>query len=161
MSSQSNNLNAPEWVKSSSHSLVNERDLAIYMMGKEKGAEEYKEQIDDILKHNFTQSYEDTTRVLERLKDYQLNIISARLKIESIRSLKIILAIQQSDLLSEKIEDVYDFIYDLETQSNNSEYRVDFSIIKANENFDDQCVEGDGYIYKHRLLLNEKSPRTA
>jgi hypothetical protein len=150
-----------EWVKSSSYSLVNERDIAIFRMGKEQGAEEYKQQIETLLNENLSKSYNDTTKVLEKLREDNISVISARLKVKAINSLNIILSIKESELLNSKIDKIYNFIYDLEEVTNTENYTVDFSIIKANESFSDKRVESDGYIYKHRLLLNEETARTA
>lgn len=154
-------LSNTEWVKSSSYSLVNERDIAIFQMGKERGAVEEKEKIDHIISENFSKSYEHTSRVIKKLSDISVPVISARLKIKAINCLRIALAINSTDLSSEKIEEIYNFIYELEQSENSSDYSVDFSIIKANDSFNDETVENDGYIYKHRLLLDEESTRTA
>jgi hypothetical protein len=132
----------------------------MYARGKEKGVEEYKIQQENILNNNFVKSYEDTSKILKVLNDFKITVISARLKVENINNLKIALSIKQSEELNNKIEDIYNIIYDLEDSTNSDNYRIDFSIIKVNDNFSDKCVEGDGYIYKHRLFANEKRTRT-
>jgi hypothetical protein len=150
-----------EWVKSVSHSLVNERDIAIFQMGKEKGAKEESDRIQKIIENNLSKTYNDTTKVIEKFRAEKIDIISARLKVKSIYSFKIILAIKFSESVAEKMDNIYDFIFNLEKSINKENYFVDFSIIKANENFSDSKVENDGYIYKHRLIINEKSSRPA
>jgi hypothetical protein len=149
-----------EWVKSSSYSLVNERETAIYNMGKEKGVEEEKERFDSLIKENFQRSYNDTTQVLDKIKTSGIEVISARLKIKSINCLRVAVSLKKDNLSDDIIEDIYNFIYELETISNKEDYNIDFSLIKANEGFSDKSVENDGYIYKHQLV-NEKSSRTA
>lgn len=132
----------------------------MYAMGKEKGVEEYKKQRQDILNANFAKSYQDTNKILEVLRRFNISVISARLKVETLSNLKVALSIQQTEELNEKIEDIYNFICEVEDSSNSENYQVDFSIIKANDHFSDECVESDGFIYKHRMISDEKRARS-
>ena len=165
MKSLSNSFNSAsntEWVQSSNHSLNTAREQAIFSLGKEKGAEELKKEISDIYISLLTRSYEDTTKVLSVFKYLQLDVLSARLKVDSLNSLRVMIALRPNDKLFESLDTVYNHLYDVEEEINNDDYHVTFSIIKAFENsFSDASVENDGYIYKHRLSLDEKTTRPA
>lgn len=151
-----------EWVKSSSHSLNSQRERDIFSLGKERGAEEVRKEIQDLYLTHLTKSYEDTTRLLSYVKDLELDIISARLKVDSLTSLKVVIALKSDEKLLKSLDKLYNRLYDLEDEINSDEYDLRFSIIKANgESFSDKCVENDGYIYKHRLSLNEEEARPA
>lgn len=150
-----------EWVTTPSHSLVTKREMDMFLMGKENGVEEYKKKRQDIFNFNFVKSYDDANKILDIIKAFNIQVISARLKIEALNVFRIAISLKQTEELNSKIEDIYNSIYELEESESNDSYSVDFSIIKANESFDDKCVENDGYIYKHRLTINEESTRTA
>lgn len=150
-----------EWVTTPSHSLVTKREMDMFLMGKEKGVEEYKKKRQDIFNLNFAKSYDDANKILDIIKAFNIQVISARLKIEALNVFRIAISVKQTEVLNTKIEDIYNSIYELEESESNDTYSIDFSIIKANEHFDDKCVENDGYIYKHRLIINEESARTA
>lgn len=151
--------NTIEWVTSPSNSLLSKRDRDIYLMGKEKGAEELREKYESIFRENLSKSYADTTKILAEIKNEKLEVLSARLKVLHPNSLKVVISIRETESLSQRLNGIYDFIYDLEEKQNTDRYNVDYSIIKANESFDDKNVENDGYIYKHQLFLNEKGTR--
>jgi hypothetical protein len=158
--SQSNTIpKQSEWVTSPSHSLLTERDKTIYNMGKIKGAEEHEKELIDLIQSNFKKSYLDTSKVLKEMLTKKINVISARLKVESIHSLKVALAVSPDDNLKENIGGLYNFIFELEGKTNSSKYNIDFSIIKATQELTDKCIENDGYIYKHLLLTNAKRSR--
>jgi Asp-tRNA(Asn)/Glu-tRNA(Gln) amidotransferase C subunit len=67
-------------------------------------------------------------------------------------SLKVVISIKESEDLCKKINNIYEFIGELEEKQNSETYNVDYSIIKANEHFSEKNVESDGFIYKHRLF---------
>ena len=148
-----------EWVKSSSRSLVNERDIAIFAMGKEKGAKEEKDKLDDRIKNLFSKSYEDTSVVLDTMKELGVRPVFARLKLQTLNYLNVIIAVFKSDFTPDKAEKIYNFLSEFEEKKSTKEYNIDFSIFKAPDGFSDTAIENDGYIYKHQSLLNEKSSR--
>lgn len=150
-----------EWVTTPSHSLVTKREMDMFLMGKEKGVEEYKKKRQDIFDLNFIKSYNDASKILDIIKAFNIQIISARLKVEALDVFRIAISVKQTEELNSKIEDIYNSIYELEESESSDSYSIDFSIIKASESFDDKFVENDGYIYKHRLTINEEIPRTA
>ena len=148
-----------EWVTSPSHSLLSKRDRDIYMMGKEKGEQELIEKVHENFRQNLSKSYADTSKILVKIKDENLEIISARLKVLHPNSLKVAISIKESEDISEKLDAIYNFIFEIEEEQNSDIYNVDYSIIKANNGFDENHIENDGYIYKHLLFLNEKRTR--
>jgi hypothetical protein len=152
--------NNTDWVISS-HSLNSERERAIYAMGKEKGVEEAHEKHIDHIGKNLAKSYNDTTKILEKLKANNIDIISARLKMRSENCFKILLSVKDTEDIPLNLDNIYNFIHEVETTSNTNDYMVDFSIVKANSNFSDAKVENDGYIFKHRLFINEEDTRPA
>jgi len=148
-----------EWVTSPSNSLLSRRDRNIYNMGKEKGAQELLDKFDKVYQQNLSKSYLDTSKILNKIKEKELEILSARLKVLHPNSLKVAISIKETQDISDKLTEIYDFIYELEEKQNDDNYNVDYSIIKANAHFDDSVVENDGYIYKHLLFLNEERTR--
>ena len=153
--------NIVEWVISPSQSLLSNRERDIYNMGKEKGAQELIDKYEKVFRENLSKSFKDTTEILNKIQEENLEVKSARLKVLHPNSLKVLISITETPTLHEKIESIYEFIYELEEKHNNENYNVDFSIIKANEKFTEKNVESDGFIYRHQLFLNEKRSRKA
>ena len=153
--------NTIEWVTSPSQSLLSKRERDIYNRGKEKGAQELQEKYEHIFSENLSKSYKDTSEILNKIKEENLEVISARLKVLHPNSLKVLISITETEELYKKIDGLYEFIYDLEEKHNNENYNVDFSILKANNTFIEKNVESDGFIYKHQLFLDEKRTRKA
>ena len=150
---------AAEWVTSPSNSLLSKRERDIYNMGKEKGVQEFLDKYEKLYQENLSKSYTDTSKILHKIKEKELEIISARLKVLHPNSLKVAISIKETQDISDKLYEIYNFIEELEEKQNSEHYNVDYSIIKANDSFDDNNVENDGYIYKHLLFLNEKGTR--
>lgn len=148
-----------EWVKSN-QSLITEREKNIFNLGKEHEAQRAKKIRLDMLEANFAKSYVDTTKVLKKLKKDKIDVISARLKVENLNCLKIMLSVKNTGDTPLNLSNVYDFIFEIEEKRRSKNYRVNFSITKANESFSEDRVESDGYIYTHGLL-DEESSRTA
>lgn len=151
-----------DWVQSSNHSLITERELAMYTLGKEVGAEEARKEARELYISNLERSYEDTSKVVTFLQENGLEVISARLKVHSLNSLKVMIALAYDEHLINSLDIVYNHLYDVEDKINDKEYDLTFSIIKANKGtFSDICVENDGYIFKHRLSKNAEEARPA
>ncbi|WP_448698434.1 hypothetical protein ACFGVR_16490 [Mucilaginibacter sp. AW1-3] len=151
------NIQQPaEWLTTPSQNLNSKRYLGIISIkSKEQKAEDPKPLPQQaILNENFVRSYEDTCKVLSLLNESDIDVISARLKVETLNHLQIMLSIKQTKDLNDKIENVYSFIYELGESSSSENYNIDFYIIKATEHFNDKGIEKDGYIYKHPLTIN-------
>ena len=142
-----------EWITPAS--LVSKRDRAIYDLGKQKGKEEVDNDFQANLNRNFERSYHHTTEFLNFLKNNNVYVLDAKLKFEHLSDLKVAVIIKEEDNLSEKISSIYDFVYDLEGRSNSDDYNIDFTIVKADCNFQDKLVENDGFIFTHQLLIND------
>lgn len=141
-----------EWV--TTPSLINKRETEIYNLGKQKGLEEADEKFDKILTKNFQLSYKHTTELLKFLIKKNISVINARLKLEQINDLKVAVILKSDENVKNHISEVYDFVYDLEGKNNKANYNIDFTIIKADDNFQERLVEKDGYIFTHQLLTN-------
>jgi hypothetical protein len=142
-----------DWVTPAS--LVSKRDKAIFDLGKQKGKEEVDSDFQERLGKNFELSYIHTTEFLKFLSENNVCVLDARLKLEHLSDLKVAVILKEDETLQEKISLVYDFLYDLEAKNNTEDYNIDFTIIKADERFQGELVEKDGFIFTHQLLDND------
>jgi len=146
-----------EWITPAS--LVSKRDKAIFDLGKQKGKEEADNHFQDHLNKNFELSYTHTTEFLNFLSDKNINVLDARLKIDHVSDLKVAVILKEEDNLKDKMSLLYDFLYELELKNNTEEYNIDFTIIKADENFQGRLVEKDGFIFTYQLLNNDRAAK--
>lgn len=133
--------------------------LDAYEKGKEKGRETLHKVLTQQLHANIQRAMKDADKVIEYLVEKQ-NILplSVHLNPITLDRFKVLFVIPEKDFISDRIDDVYDFLNFAETAWSEDLYNVSFSFAYAKEgaDFNYDLLRADGYAFKANPVIPKR-----
>lgn len=127
--------------------------IQAYFKGKSDGAEESVEQKVKVLKKQFEanldQAAKNTGKIYEQLKQKGMTPISAHLKTDTFDRFDILITVSEEDVLKESFHDIYQMTRAMEEAVSEDGYNVSFSFINKSNQFDEDMLFSDGYIFTY------------
>lgn len=98
---------------------------------------------------NLTEAAKNTAKVYDQLKVREMTPISAHLKTDTFDRFDILILVEESDLLKEAFDEIYNMTRAMEDAVTEDGYSVSFSFINKSEHFDEDMLFSDGYIFTY------------
>lgn len=127
-----------------------------YQKGQEKGREAYQKVLNQQYQANVEQAMKHADKVLEFLIEKQkMAPISIHLNPVAMDKYKVLIVITESDFISDKIDDVYDFVTMAESAWSGDLYQISFSFAYSSEGkpFNYALLQTDGYIFEAKPII--------
>lgn len=157
MNTISQSANSENWEQTIANSGYSFSEVEKYMKesyqkGYDDKGEELKNKISEIFDSNSQITNKLTIDLFNHLKELDLKPINAFLKVESIFNFSIIVTVSLEDYISEKLLKAYNWTNETEKILKNDNYRIDISFMYDDENLNVDCLNSDGYRFKHKSL---------
>ena len=104
------------------------------------------------IKANAITAAQDTLKVVEYLKQINIQALSAHLKIESKFALEVLITISDADYIKDEFSQVYIFVNALRESNTNELYSINFKFVNRGESFDFDSVKTHGYASSFKPL---------
>ncbi|MFZ6010828.1 MAG: hypothetical protein ACOYXT_10835, partial [Bacteroidota bacterium] len=93
------------------------------------------------------------------LGEFEINPISAHLKIDSLFVFEVIVLLKEDDFLSNKMQAVYSWCSEKQHKENGELYKIWFHFIDVMPEFDFNQLSADGFRFKHNYFLEKEAKK--
>ena len=123
-----------------------------YLKGKEEATKENLAAIKKLLLDNLKKAGEQTSEIITELKNKDIEVRSALLKIHNWNEVEVLLIVPQDNYIDPHFLEAYDLITKFEKEFYEEEiYSITFSFVDDNDYLDKDKIESDGFILEHKM----------
>lgn len=154
LSHSANSENWEETVANSgyTHSEVEKYMKESYQQGYNDKDEEIRLRITEIFETNRDLTDKISTNLFEYLKTLGVKPVSAFMKVGSIFNYSILVSVTIDDYVSDNILKAYNWAHEAEKVSRNAHYNLDISFIYEDEHLNIDCLNSDGFRFRHKTI---------
>lgn len=130
-----------------------------YFRGKDDGEQSVEQKVLVLRKQfeaNLAEAAKNTAKVYEQLKVREMTPISAHLKTDTFDRFDILILVAEEDVLKDSFDDIYKMTRAMEVAVSEDGYNVSFSFINKSQNFDEDMLFSDGYIFTYGASENNQ-----
>ncbi len=136
------------WIPTTKDDDMSDKIIDAYRSGKKDGMEQQEKLLNKNLKENINKSGKISLDLFKTLKENKFTPVDAYLRVDSWDRIEVMITIHEKDYIKEEFLDMFDIVSEIEENSKEDFFSISITFCSINDNFDEEYVSSDGYIFK-------------
>lgn len=127
--------------------------IGAFNAGEVSGLNKWEAVAQQMLTTNDIRSAKLTSDIIGKMREAGLHPVSALLKApETFTDVDVLITIPIDEFNSARFLSIYEFVGEIEQSTSNAAFAICFHFAGRGDDFDENKVRADGYIYNHRMF---------